>query len=171
VGREPDVWGTVYALYLGVLNRKSALSATRRLIDAVQRGTILYESAVRHVPLDHDYSPESAWERTAGVKLNTYQNGAFWHTPTGWLISVLQREEPTLASRIFQGFIDHLRQDDFRLGGRHQAPWECIAPGGYAQNGVYMASVATPLSSLSSSKVFASSLPQARQDASNRVFC
>ena len=38
----------------------------------------------------------SAGKRAAAA-VNTYQSGAFWHTPTGWLIEALQAVDPTLA--------------------------------------------------------------------------
>jgi hypothetical protein len=149
IGRQADVWGTLFALYLGALPASAAETATRTVIDAVRRGTIGCEGAVRHVPTDLDASPTSAWEKTADVRLNTYQNGAYWHTPTGWLIDLLRRHDPALALQVFNQYIEHLRANDFRLGNNHKAPWECIGPGGYSQNGVYMTSVALPWSVLS----------------------
>jgi hypothetical protein len=151
VGRQPDVWGTVYALHLGAIKGAVAERATETLIDAVRRKTIVLEGAVRHVPTDCDASPTSAWERT-GVGLNTYQNGAYWHTPTGWLIEALRRRDQALASQVFDEYIRHLRAQDFRRGPRHGAPWECFGPKGDAQNGVYMTSVTLPWAVLSAAQ-------------------
>jgi len=151
IGRQPDVWGTAYALRLGVLRGAAAREARATLAAAVKRGTILYEGAVRHVPTDCDASRASAWERTAGVGLNTYQNGAYWHTPTGWLIEALRPQAPQLAARVFAEYIHHLRRYDFRLGAGHEAPWECFGPKGYGQNGIYMTSVTLPWAVLSAS--------------------
>jgi hypothetical protein len=144
VGRQPDVWGTAYALHLGAITGTAAQRAADTLSDAARRQTIVFQAAVRHVPTDFDASPTSAWERTAGVTLNTYQNGAYWHTPTGWLIEAVRRREPKLASQLFNDYIQHLRRGDFRLGPGHEAPWECFNPKGYAQNGIYMTSVTLP---------------------------
>ncbi len=149
VGRQPDVWGTVYALHLGALPGPAAVRARETLIDAVRRGTITCEGAVRHVPTDFDASPKSAWERTAGVAIDSYQNGAYWHTPTGWLIAALRTAEPDLAAKLFREYIRHLRQKDFRRGQGHEAPWECFNAKGYAQNGIYMTSVTLPWAVLS----------------------
>ncbi len=152
VGRQPDVWGTLFALHLGALDGAAAGRAVQTVADAVRKKTIVFEAAVRHVPTDQDASPKSAWERTAGVTLNTYQNGAYWHTPTGWLIEAVRRRDPDLASRLFDRYVEHLRRNDFRLGPGHEAPWECLAPNGYAQNGVYMTSVTLPWSVLARSQ-------------------
>ena len=148
VGRRPDVWGTLFALYLQVLSPRDATAARNAVIEAVKAGTVSLEGAVRHIPTTHDASPTSAWDRVApGVAVNTYQNGAYWHTPTGWLLAALHRHEPVMARRVFREFIAHLREQDFRKGDQFGAPWECFFRDGAArQNPVYMASVALPLS-------------------------
>ena len=88
ISRQPDVWGTLYALDLDVLDRAHAAAARKTVADAVRRGTITFEGGVRHVPTDRDFSQSSAWERSI-VPGNTYQNGGYWHTATGWLIAAL----------------------------------------------------------------------------------
>ncbi len=149
IGRQPDVWGTAYALNLGVLQGVAAERAARTIADGIRRKTIVFEGGVRHVPTDFDFSSTSAWERTAGVGLNTYQNGAYWDTPTGWLIAAIDQADPQTAEKLLADYIQHLRKNDFRRGPGHGAPWECFGPDGYAQNGVYMTSVTLPLAVLS----------------------
>jgi len=153
VGTQPDVWGTLYALHLGVLKGSDEKRALEAVADAVRQGTITYQGAVRHVPKNFDASPQSAWERTSGVAVNSYQNGAYWHTPTGWLISALRRHDSRLAQAVEDEYIAHLQEQDFRLGASAHAPWECFGPGGYAQNGVYMTSVTVPFAVLSERKI------------------
>jgi hypothetical protein len=150
VGRRPDVWGTLYALVLGVLAPEEARAARDAVINALRAGTITYEGAVRHVPTDHDASPASAWDRVApGVAINTYQNGAYWHVPTGWLIAAIDKYEPVLAARIFRDYIAHLRAQDFRKGPEFGAPWECFGRDGAGRrNAVYMTSVTVPLAAI-----------------------
>jgi hypothetical protein len=143
------VWGTLYALHLGALKGPAAERALETVVEAVRQQTIVYEGAVRHVPTNFDWSATSAWEKTANETLNTYQNGAYWHTATGWLIAVVQRRDARLASELFGDYIRHLRANDFRRGLEHQAPWECFGPKGYGQNGVYMTSVTLPWAVLS----------------------
>jgi hypothetical protein len=142
VGHQPDVWGTLYALHLNVLPETFAKLARQTVADAVTRGTITHQGAVRHIPTDF-----GSWEKVApGVAVNTYQNGAYWHTPTGWLISALARSHPELAKKIFAEYITHLREQDFRRGEAFGAPWECFGlNGAHQQNAVYMASVTVPL--------------------------
>jgi hypothetical protein len=147
IGRQPDVWGTLFALHLGVLPAEFAIRARRTVADAVRNGEIVYRAAVRHVPATFDASPSSAWSRVApGIPINTYQNGAYWHTPTGWLIAALHRDEPQLARDLFREYIAQLRDDDFRKADAFGSPWECFGRDGRArQNPVYMTSVTLPL--------------------------
>ena len=141
LGRQPDVWGTLLALHLGVLDSSRSKRARQTILKAFKAGTIALEGAVRHVPTDRDFSGSSAWEKAMGGK-GTYQNGAYWHTPTGFLIETLMKEDKTLVRRVFADYVAHLRK-----GG--EIPWECFNPAiGHTQNGGYLASVAWPYSVL-----------------------
>ncbi len=144
ISRQPDVWGTLFALHLGVLDRATAKVARHTIADAVRRGTITLEGGLRQVPTDMDFSKTTAWERSM-CAVNTYQNGGYWHTASGWLIEALWQEDRNLALQVFGEMIAHLRAQDFRKGPGHGAPWEVYGPNGTArQNPVYMASVAMP---------------------------
>ena len=144
IGGQADVWGTLYALHTGALTGAAASNAQAAIITGVTNQTIVYDGAVRHVPTNMDYSSTSAWQQT-GEALDTYQNGAYWHTPTGWLIEAVNQTDPGLAAEIFIQYVQYLQANDYRLGQGPQAPWECFyPPSGYTQNGVYMTSVTAP---------------------------
>jgi hypothetical protein len=141
---QPDVWGTLLALHLGVLDRPQANAALKTVADALRRGTITLEGGVRQVPTDRDFSKTTAWERSM-CAINTYQNGGYWHTASGWLIGVLWKHDRALALQVFNEMMAHLRAQDYRKGPGHGAPWEVYGPNGQGrQNAVYMASVALP---------------------------
>ena len=141
---QPDVWGTLLALRLGVLDRAQANAALKTVVDAVRRGTITLEGGVRQVPTDRDFSKTTAWERSM-CAINTYQNGGYWHTASGWLIGALWKHDRALALQVFSEMLAHLRAQDYRKGPVHGAPWEVYGPNGQGrQNAVYMASVALP---------------------------
>jgi hypothetical protein len=144
LSRQPDVWGTLFALHLGVLGRADAALARKTVADSVRRGTITLEGGVRQVPTDMDFSATTAWEQSM-CALNTYQNGGYWHTASGWLIEALWQQDRPLALQVFGEMLAHLRAQDFRRGKGYGAPWEVYGPNGRArQNPVYMASVALP---------------------------
>ena len=141
---QPDVWGTLFALHLGVLDRAQASAARKTVANALRRGTITLEGGVRQVPTDRDFSKTTAWERSM-CAVNTYQNGGYWHTASGWLIGALWKSDRALALQVFSEMLAHLRAQDYRKGAGHGAPWEVYGPNGKGrQNAVYMASVALP---------------------------
>ncbi len=156
--RQPDVWATLFALHLGVLPAEAERRARETVAQAVAAAghVIEYQGAVRHVPTTHDYSATSAWEDSQFRRGGEYQNGGYWHTPTGWLIEALHPLDPGLARGVFDRFIAHLREYDFRkvagsriAMGKFGAPWECFSMGlDHAQNPVYMTSVTLPLAVL-----------------------
>ena len=156
--RQPDVWATLFALHLGVLPKDAEQRARQTVAESVAASghIIEYQGAVRHVPTNHDFSDKSAWEKPlpSGRGKNFYQNGAYWHTPTGWLIQALHPIDPALAEGVFDRYIAHLKQYDFRKikqDAREKlgAPWECFGIDlEHAQNPVYMTSVTLPLSVL-----------------------
>ena len=107
--------------------------------------TIEYQGAVRHVPSDRYFQPGSMLG-SGRIAVNTYQSGAFWHTPTGWLIEALRPVDPALARQVCDRFFRHLREGDFRKGEGRGAPGNVSASTWPApQNPVYMTSVTLPL--------------------------
>ena len=46
------------------------------------------------------------------VEKKRYQNGAFWATPSGWVMGALNGRTPELARRMFADLVE-----DFRSGG------------------------------------------------------
>ena len=166
ISAQPDVWGSIYAIYIDSAEgprRQSGFSAEsysnvlppdtraavlRQLAAALRSGTIEFEGALRHVPLDRDASAHSAWERTP-TPHNRYQNGAYWHMPSGWLISILKADYPELAQALANRFVAHMRQNAFTRGESCGAPWECIGRDGAArQNPVFGPSITVPLAAM-----------------------
>lgn len=148
ISSQPDVWGTLYAIYLDVLPPDVKHDAMEAIMSALRNGTIEYEGALRHVPTDRDASPQSAWERTVSSH-NRYQNGAYWHMPTGWLVSVLKDSYPDQAHAITSRFLEHMCQNAFTKGEMFGAPWECIGRDATAeQNPVFAPSVTVPFATI-----------------------
>lgn len=148
ISPQEDVWGTLYALHANLLPEFLAVTARRQVMRAIEDGTILYEAAVRHVPTDGDASPASMWEK-CGSPHNRYQNGAYWHMPTGWLISALWPISPAAARSVWSDFVAHMRTHDFRIDSSHGGPWECIGPMSEQwQNDTFLPSITMPLAVL-----------------------
>ena len=144
ISGQADVWATFYALFLGILPEELTNAALAEIRKALAAGTIELQGAFRHVPTDRDASPHTAWARGITVH-NTYQNGAFWHTPTGWAVHVLRKTDPLLAEAVLDRYLAALRAEDFRKGAEFNAPWENIGrePAAF-QNPVFLPSVTLP---------------------------
>ena len=103
--REHDVFGTAYAVWLGV-----AAGARADRIAAVFRdryGDFVANGQVRHLPKG------VYWEACAeSAARDAYQNGGYWGMATGWFAWALARVDPALAGET----LDDLRQACERNG-------------------------------------------------------
>lgn len=147
---QPDVWGSAFAVYSGMLSGKEAEKVSQSLLHCLYEGTIAWKGNIRHVPTDCDFSDKSSWEKTVknGHVKNRYQNGAYWNTPTGWVCYSVAQIDENAACELALQYVEELRVGDFRLGEEYGSPYECIHPDdNYRQNAVYLTSVTCPLAS------------------------
>ncbi|MGN6435352.1 MAG: hypothetical protein ACTHMM_02420 [Agriterribacter sp.] len=141
--KQPDVWSTALAVYMGVLEGEHRQKASKALADAYKAGTLAYKGNIRHVLTSDDFNESTAWEKSLAAK-NTYQNGAYWGTPTGWVCHTIAVTDMEAARKLAKEYIDELREKDFRKGGKDAAPYECFHPSGNLQNPIYLTTVACP---------------------------
>ena len=139
VSSQPDVWGSIYAVYRGVVKNKEKSRLLQTIVRSLENsGDIEFQGAIRHLPVSFDFSEKSAWEQTITGK-NRYQNGAYWHTPVGWLLSILKDEYPEHTRGVCDRWLQHLRAEQGRV-------WECIGWDGKAnQNPGFAPSITLPL--------------------------
>jgi hypothetical protein len=141
--RQPDVWGTALAICFNILNDSDNARACRALADAYKNGVLSYNGNIRHILTSDDFNDSTAWEFSLAKK-NTYQNGAYWGTPTGWVCYAIAKADYKLAQNLANEYISDLHENDYRKGTEFGAPYECFHPSGYKQNPVYMTSVTCP---------------------------
>ena len=144
---QPDAWGSAFAVYCGALPPEDEKGVVAALVQALEAGTLAWQGNIRHVPTDRDFGDASMWQETVNDQAkNTYQNGAYWNTPTGWVCYALAQRDEAAARRLAVEYVDQLRVGDFRRGEAYGAPFECIHPAGdHRQNPVYLTSVTCPL--------------------------
>ena len=140
---QPDVWSTALAVYLGIIDGDMLEKTCRFLERSYLEGTLAYKGNIRHILTSDDYSDSQVWEVT-DVKKNTYQNGAYWGTPTGWVCNAIARVNLQAAKKLAAEYVEELRKNDYRKGESFGAPYECFHPSGYVQNPVYLTSVTCP---------------------------
>lgn len=98
--REHDIWGSAFAVYLGVASSDQAKAVATYFRDHYDE--IVQHGQIRHLP------GGVYWEQ--GCPRDTYQNGAYWATPTGWFVYTLDLVDPALADRTVVDMVAHFQQ-------------------------------------------------------------
>ena len=126
--REHDIWGSAFAVYLGVAD--SEQSKTVAVYFKEHYGQIVQDGQIRHLP------GGVYWEE--GCKRDTYQNGGFWATPTGWFVYTLNLVAPGLADQTVLDMVKAFQKTgacEWVFGDTHVMP-------------DYLASAALPLAGI-----------------------
>jgi hypothetical protein len=111
--REHDIWGSAFAVYLGVADRDQSIAVAKYF--QAHYDAIVQDGQVRHLP------GGVYWEQ--GCARDTYQNGAYWATPTGWFVYALDLADPDLADRTVIDLVRHFRKHgacEWVMGERRQ---------------------------------------------------
>jgi len=116
VGRQDDIWASAFAVWLGVLPKRDELAVARHLLRMYRTGGIVSAGQIRQLP-EGEY-----WSQASSAP-DTYQNGGYWATPTGWFIAAINTASPRDAREIYSSFIADLK--DHRNQG---APFEWTVP-------------------------------------------
>lgn len=127
--REHDIWGSAFAVYIGVADKKQTAAIAgyfaRHYSEIVKRGQL------RHLP------GGVYWEQACGR--DVYQNGAYWATPVGWFIYVLDKKSPVMADKTVVDMVnDFIKTGDVN---------ECVNDG-YANVPEYIDSATLPLNGI-----------------------
>ena len=139
---QADVWATSLAIHFDVLRGNNRLKAAKHLLQGYISGELSQNGNIRHILKSDDFNENSSWEKSL-VPKDTYQNGAYWGTPVGWVCKAIAYVDQIAAQKLASEYIQDLRKGDFRKGGDFGAPWECFN-GNAKQNPVYLTSVAVP---------------------------
>jgi len=139
---QGDVWGSAYAVMVGLLDPETANTVSRSLVRAydkiVRYGQVrqMLDASWTHMLTGvRDYR-SAARGRLAGPRpAGQYQNGAYWAAASGWLAAALAKTDRALAARTIR---DCIR--DFQANG----VYECINAD-YAKLKDYVASATNPL--------------------------
>ena len=141
--KQADVWSTALAVYFGILEEDELEKTCKFLSKAYKNGLLSYKGNIRHVLTSDDFNESSAWEVSLAKK-ETYQNGAYWGTPTGWVCHAIAKVDLSMAQQLAAEYIEDLRLNDFRKGPAFNGPYECFHALGNEQNPVYLTSVTCP---------------------------
>lgn len=123
--RQPDLWGSAFAVYTGVASPEQSGRIARYFQQHYEE--VVKKGQLRHLPRD------LYWD--AACERDTYQNGGYWATPSGWLMCCLDLVDPTLAERTLVELVQ-----DFQERGVNE--W-IFADAVHTRN--YLASATLPL--------------------------
>jgi len=113
--REHDIWGSAFAVYLGVADSGQSLAIANYFKNHYSH--IVQNGQIRHLP------GGVYWEQ--GCARDTYQNGAFWATPTGWFVYTLDRVDSRLADQTVIDMVNDFRKAgacEWVIGSKHHLP-------------------------------------------------
>jgi hypothetical protein len=88
--RQPDIWGSAFAAYLGVATPAESISVANYF-------KIHYSEIVQHGQL-RELPGGMYWQNFPGPK-DTYQNGGYWATPMGWFINTIDLVDHQMADQ------------------------------------------------------------------------
>ena len=127
VDRQPDLWATSRAVYIGLLTGEQAGRACQVMLRAVEEGTISASGYLRHTPTTADAVPgRHVWEHDVDVgrgRYGIYQSGGYWPQPLGYVCYALAQVDESVARRLATEFIDHTKTHV-----EQGAPFEWINP-------------------------------------------
>jgi hypothetical protein len=127
--REHHIWGSAFAVYLGVADDNQSRAIARYFKNNYSQ--IVHKGQIRHLP------GGVYWESCRATR-DTYQNGAYWATPTGWFVYTLDLVDPKLADQTIIDLVADFQKNgacEWVFGEKHRLP-------------NYLASASLPLASI-----------------------
>jgi hypothetical protein len=122
--RQVDIWGNAFLVAYNIGDSYLQKKVAQYL--AKNYKSYMYAGQVRHLP-----TPEY-WERMfKPLSKDTYQNGGYWGTASGWVIKALQTVDPKLADSTFNELINNY----------HRGIFEWISPSGSKGPDLYVATI------------------------------
>ena len=114
--KEHHIWGSAFAVYLGVADEGQSKAIAGYFRENYSQ--IVQKGQIRHLP------GGVYWEKCVAAQ-DTYQNGAFWATPTGWFVYTLDLVDPELADQTVIDMVTDFKENgacEWLFGEKHRLP-------------------------------------------------
>ena len=114
--REHHIWGSAFAVYLGVADSSQSMAIARYFRDNYSQ--IVQEGQIRHLP-------GGIYWQACSAAHDTYQNGAYWATPTGWFVYALDLVDHKLADQTVIDLVSGFKDSgacEWVFGEKHRLP-------------------------------------------------
>jgi len=141
VGRQPDVWGSAYAVYSNAVDEATAGKISRALVRAYREKAAVRSGCVSEVLWNDPKNPKG-WQMSVSA-WGEYQNGGYWGTPVGWYLVAMRKADEQAAADMVRDYIEFLRKN--RNSDGTSKAWEWFNPDtGMTANPLYAATVVLP---------------------------
>ncbi len=131
-----DLWGSAYACVVRVASKSRARTIGQFFCQAPE--VSLWHGHVRHLPVG-EY-----WERMlVEIEPETYQDGAFWAVPSGWVAQAMATYDQAAARDLISNVLGVWREEGV---------FECISPYAAPKDEGYAASAACILGAVRADK-------------------
>jgi len=134
--REHDVWGSAFAVWLGVApdDRADRIAAVFK----ANYAGLVHWGQIRHL-MPGVYWDDARLVEGEPLPHDVYQNGAFWGTATGWFCWTLARVDKPLAMKTFEDLAADYEKSgvcECHYAAPGPCPWKNPRPcaGGYPAN-------------------------------------
>ena len=137
-GNQLDLWGSAYACVLRLASKSRAQRIAEFFRDTPE--VSIWHGHVRHLPVGQ------YWDRLirpGWPEPETYQNGAFWAVPSGWVAQVMALSDQASARALIYDLTDVWRREGI---------FECISPYASPMNEGYVASATCVLGAVHPAK-------------------
>ena len=112
--RQIDIWAMAYMVYIGFPLKNEEKTEISEYL-AKNADGLTYLGQIRHLP-KNEY-----WERLLiEIEPETYQNGAYWETATGWYVYAVSLSDRKTAAKILADALAFSRKEGY---------FECVNEG------------------------------------------
>ncbi|MBD3353811.1 MAG: hypothetical protein GF364_20180 [Candidatus Lokiarchaeota archaeon] len=89
VGRKIDIWGNAFAVYINALPEPRERKIANSIF--LNRDKFVWNGQIRHLYRGVFWDEFLPGAENLAKHLNTYQNGAYWGTPAGWVAYAFEK--------------------------------------------------------------------------------
>ena len=141
VCKQPDIWGSAYAVYCYAVDEGTSEKISRALVRAYRNKTAVRNGCVSQL-LSNDPKNPKGWQHTI-VPWGEYQNGGHWGTAVGWYLVTIRKTDTAAAADMARDYMEFLRKN--RQPDGTSSAWEWFNPDtGMKSNPLYVATVVLP---------------------------
>jgi hypothetical protein len=116
-GHQFDIWGNAFAVYLGLLPPEREREIAQSLF--TKRDQFVWNGQIRHLLTGSYWDHFLPGAESLGRNPNTYQNGAYWGTPSAWMAVAFEKAQKGAGQQLLHDLFSDYHQNGI---------FECVHP-------------------------------------------